>query len=478
MEKINKLTSVIQEDIIKINQALKENYKTEFDLLFKYINRDKDMLYLDFELFIDIINMFCYEINYKDYDVLKGYVPADRLKLFKEIFLENIDLKESRYISGIQGTSIIRSEELLYNRLFRTLFINSFTSSTSLEEKLVELLGQWKTAVKYNKLPVEFEIALHRVYYDGEIPIVIDDEIKITRLYTYHILSGRVKRVSHSAKTLIREGLFLIFTTELSVNHNLFGKPHKKNLDKMELEKEYHQKLNEINEIMFSLNLIGIDFIYKHRELNLPWWMGDKSKEYDLPSRNLGKVTLTNQQIKDFFITYIKVIEHHFLSDAELEIVLYRYSKLNRRKLVDDVILDEFMILESIFTRGQKTEVGFRLGLNLAFFLAKDILDFKSIFDFINRIYGIRSKIVHGEDWIKHLKKKNIPQMLGFNSPNIEKSDIAKQIAKKLKPLINKSISKILDLKIIQKKSHNNHQVLDKFERLYFIENSEIIKNK
>ena len=477
MEKINKLKTVIQEDINKIIQAIKDNNKIEFDFIFNYIDRDKDMLYLDFELFIDIINTFCYEINYKDYNGIKGYVPVDRLQLFKEIFLESIDFKDPRYFDWVHGSNVIYSIELLYNRLFYTLFINHFTSSRSLEEKLLELLGQWKTAIKNNKMPVKFEIALPFVYHDGEIPIVINNDFKITRLYTYNIFSGSVKHGSSSAHSL-SEGLFLIFNTELSFNHNLFGKSHKKNLDKKELINEYEQKFNAINEIMFSLNLIGIDFIYKHYELFLPWWMGDEEKQYDIPLRNFGQVNITNQQINDFFKTYKKVNDHHFLSDVELKIVLNRYPKLNRRKFVDNVILDEFMILESIFTRGQKTEVGFRLALNLAFFLARDLLEFKNTFDFINKIYGIRSTIIHGEDWTESLRKKNIPRMLGFNSSDVGKRDIAIQIAKKLKPFINKSINKILDLKIKQKESNNNYQILDKFERLYFIENSEIIKNK
>ncbi len=478
MGKINKLKNVIQEDISKINQAIKEGDRIDLSFLFKYIDRDEDMLYLDFDLFIDIINTFCYEIDYKDYDGIKGFVPEDRLQLFKEIFLEKIDLKDSIYIDWIRGGNVINSEELLYNRLFYSLFINNFTSTTSLEEKLLELHDQWKTAIKDNEMPVKFEVALPNVYNDGEIPIMINNDFKITRLYSYNIYSGRVKYGSHSAHSLSHEGLFLIFNTELSFNHNLLGKSQGINLDKDELKKEYRLKFNAINEIIFSLNIIGIDFIYKHYELILPWWMGDEEKKYDIPNRNLGKVNITNQQINDFFKTYKKVSKHHFLSDTELEIILYRYSKLNRRKLVDDVILDEFMILESIFTRGGDTEVGFRLALNLAFFLAKDIAELDSIYEFINKIYRIRSKIAHGENWTNYLRKRGIPKILGFDSSNVEKKEIAKKIAKKLKPLINRSINKILDLKIEQKTSNDDYQIIEKFERLYFIENSEIIKNK
>ncbi len=140
------------------------------------------------------------------------------------------------------------------------------------------------------------------------------------------------------------------------------------------------------------------------------------------------------------------------------------------------MILDEFIILESIFTKGATSEVSYRLSSNLAFFLAEDIESFKEIYNFVNKFYGVRSKIAHGEDWTKNLSKEKYRKLLGYDDPNTKLEIIVKGLYTKLRLYIDKTLRKIIKMKYIQISNGKSPNIMKDFKRFYFIENSFLIK--
>jgi hypothetical protein len=152
------------------------------------------------------------------------------------------------------------------------------------------------------------------------------------------------------------------------------------------------------------------------------------------------------------------------------KLLINRYFQIFDRKSTQDKILDEFIILESIFTGSNKSEITFRLSLNMASFLGTNKEEFEEINQFIKDIYSIRSAIVHGSEWKNHLKKKKIGKYFKLDDESNYEDDsdfisnMAERIFLRLKSYIDKTIIKIMNWEIEQ-----NSSFFDKATGLFFI---------
>ena len=140
-----------------------------------------------------------------------------------------------------------------------------------------------------------------------------------------------------------------------------------------------------------------------------------------------------------------KVMKLDIFNDKELELVLHKYNLLHKRDYLNDMILDEFTILESIFTKGSIGEVSYRLSSNLAFFLAEDLDEFKEIQNCVKDFYKIRSKIAHGEDWTHRISREKYRSHLEIEDPNTPPKAIIEGIYRKLGDYIDKTIKNIIE---------------------------------
>ena len=94
----------------------------------------------------------------------------------------------------------------------------------------------------------------------------------------------------------------------------------------------------------------------------------------------------------------------------------------------------------------------------------------------MKKLYGIRSKIIHGEEWGQNLRRRNIPQLLGLSADTINR-DLARAVHKKQSDFINKSVIKIINLKIDEFNKNNRYEIMSNFTDLYFLFNSSLFQN-
>ena len=85
----------------------------------------------------------------------------------------------------------------------------------------------------------------------------------------------------------------------------------------------------------------------------------------------------------------------------KLQIPIDRWIKSKAGDTPEDKIIDLCIALESLYLRGIKDELNFRLGVRAAWFLGEDKNDRKRLLEVFKKIYDCRSTIVHGEGLTK-----------------------------------------------------------------------------
>ncbi|MBA7553549.1 hypothetical protein ES705_46142 [subsurface metagenome] len=171
-----------------------------------------------------------------------------------------------------------------------------------------------------------------------------------------------------------------------------------------------HQWYN-LNLVLFSFYLSGLAFSYSNWTIKQSWWVTYESfdlkspiEEWELIKPIAEELFELNSELnsKNKNITKIRklIIESNIMNNSKSQLLINRYFQMFDRKSTQDRILDEFIILESIYTGSNKSEIRFRLSLNIASFIGENKEDFNEINQFIKDIYSIRSAIVHGDHLI------------------------------------------------------------------------------
>jgi len=238
---------------------------------------------------------------------------------------------------------------------------------------------------------------------------------------------------------------------------------------------EFKDIMDKIRECILSIYLCNFNFAFKGYKIHWPWWITDFQKKYELPKIRFDENRLTFEDIDLIIKLYKQINEINLIQDNELELVLYNYFELHQKNLIVELILYDFIILENIFTRGGTSEVSFRLALNLALFISSSREELLTVFEITKKLYNIRSKIIHGEEWYNFLRRSNIPSLLGLNV-NINNHQLARAVHIKLLHFINKSLIKIINLKIENFQRNNNYRIMSNFEDLYFLLSSSVFQ--
>jgi hypothetical protein len=102
---------------------------------------------------------------------------------------------------------------------------------------------------------------------------------------------------------------------------------------------------------------------------------------------------------------------------APLKIALTRFARLFGRESIADQILDAAIALEAIYLYKTSSELKYRLGLRLATHLGRDAEQKQQLFNFVDAVYFVRSKIAHGEVYTSaEIKEKLAKERLFKNS--------------------------------------------------------------
>lgn len=110
---------------------------------------------------------------------------------------------------------------------------------------------------------------------------------------------------------------------------------------------------------------------------------------------NYSKPLLKNSEIDEF--TEFYYFYKNSSKAKQLKTAINRYNLGMQSNTFDDEILDFMIAIESLFGEN-KPELTHRISIRVALLLGKNEFDTECIRKFITEIYGIRSKIAHGDE--------------------------------------------------------------------------------
>ncbi len=455
---IKSLIQGIEDKIPRILRDIKENKER------------KGKFTIDFDSFIYLINEFCFHTDCINFHPIKGYLPENRMKLFENIILSQIKIEPIHRQPFPRGRELVYSKEKLYYRFFYSIFTQYITTNEPVSKIFQNKLNLWKDALNSNKFPIIFQINLSDFNFEGD-KLDISAEISLKKVPFYsHILLNLTE--TYGLHKL------LIFKTKLKFELELIEDSELNNQFDFIIDKEdWEEKLKSIEEIIFCLRIIGYSFVYNgDYDISYPWWFRERRKLFRHPFKSFGTLEIGRERITNFTELFNLIKNTNFIKDQECKIWIKRYSQLFEREEWQDTILDQFIILESIFTYRSRSEITFRLSLNIGLFLEEKIEDFRNTFDCIKDLYKLRGSVVHGEDWEKDLRSKEIIRNLTVKDRNQKKYDIIFEVFSILKTYIDRTFKKMLQIKnrLIQK--NENTKIFQHIKSYYFLENSSFVQ--
>ena len=472
-----------------MQSRLIEIFKADIELILTHINNEEEhplynfikdiklegrIYFIEFGIFEDLVNQSCFSI--RGTDPTGRVIPDERLSLFRKIFLKNMDFSTGRSIIWFEHGAYY-SEERLYLLLFYYLFIQRICTENPINKSFEQALSEWKNTFATNKMPITLYFILSDTVFDGDRKSFrIAEDLELIRLIHYNSMTGisksRVTTNWHSFNSIL-----LKLTTLQSFDHNFYGDFCKAEHSMDMNEEEYQDILNRIRYFMLSFYLNGYYMMREDVEIFTPWWIGEDLKKFKTSDIHFKYNKLELKDLDQLKNLFNKIVSLELFKDKELELVLFNYNELHKKDLVSELILYDFIILESLFTQGSKAEATFRLSLNLGLFISESKEEFETIFQLSKKLYRIRSEIIHGGNWPSKLRKKKIPEQLGLDN-NVKKDVLARTVHECLMNYINKAIRNVIQLKTDQVNNNKSPEVMkDKnFKGLYFLLNSKIFK--
>ena len=431
---------------------------------------DTNYPFEDFEFLTCMERSFTYDLIMEKLLKKKGdLLRWERIELFKEQFLKP-------YEKQFKNTSLkwIRIEhhhwfsvESLMRTLYHYLLVEYLNGYKELNLLLVKCVESFHNFLEQKRLPIEIWIYLDGLNLkniknvDSEFELFLSDH-----LFSFYSDGFSLKPVDYP---------YLIYKTRIKAKIELNNDNHD-SVDPKLLE-DWKLQWDKINLILFSFYLNGLNFSYNKWTLKPPWWIDHESFDLDLPYEEWDIIKPKAEELFELEsnleseneivrINEIRklISESNIMNNQRSQLLISRYFQIYDRKSTQDRILDEFIILESIYTDSSKSEISFKLSLNIASFLGDNEDDFDEIYGFIKDIYTIRSAIVHGDEWKTKLRKKGIRRHFNFEDNSNYNSNVAKDIFLRLKQYIDKTILKIMKWEI-----ENRTSFFEKATGLFFI---------
>jgi len=118
------------------------------------------------------------------------------------------------------------------------------------------------------------------------------------------------------------------------------------------------------------------------------------------------KCVLTSEEATELKTLYTKIKQN---KHQQFIIASNRLGFGMERRSDEDRLLDNMIGLESLYLPDGNDELTFRLSLRVAFITRQEMAERKHMFEFIRKMYGVRSKIAHGKKY--ELTKEDISQI-------------------------------------------------------------------
>lgn len=400
----------------------------------------------------NILSIDPYYVQY----LLETYCSVDqvalfsgkRMELFKVLFLK--DLSDFT-ISYIKGTHVGIIERTLILSLYNSLFTKTLLGNNDIDALIKESLDLWKKSLETHEMPVKFYVCLKGML--GNKTIEINDKCCIENIeYLYEIRENNV---------ISNLSFYLYFSMDINLKIKYIL--HR---DQEYFTKDYKEKWNEVTQWLLALYLSGYIFSYNEIEIFTPWWIWNPLESLYLPRdpwfifkplsghdfEFFGTTSFKEKDISKIRNYYTLIKNSKILKKEEFSMILSRYFRMFGANSIQDMILDAFILLETIYTSKSRGEVTFRLTLNMALFLSSNKSEFGEIREFIKTFYEIRSNIAHGNEWLSLLSKRKYKR---FFAEEIQENKglMSIELFRTLKSFIDRSFLKIMCWELTHSKS-------------------------
>lgn len=470
-----KLVKIIKEDINTLIKCISEK-ESRLNYVISEISKGENLLTIGFDYFVELLNKYSFNFEQfpfktKNFDFLKS-----RLDLFKVIFIEkeNVNLDNHIIFYYFRRPVTFNNPIVIFYLLYYTIFIKHLLSSKDISIIFKELLDQWRNSFREQKVPLTFITTIPTFSIKDEFNIT--ENIQIRDILAHFRIEKKSEEDLESSYYLQKfiddefdfdyddnldlVGTYLLYNTKLSF---IYYENRNKN-DVLKLKNEFNEKELGLLQVINTFYLLGFNFKYNNYIMELPWWFIPSINKF----RNIedgfsfSRRSLETEKKEEYLELYENVLKSKIFVSSKYEMIMNRYHQIFNRDSYPDIILDTFIILEWLFTRGMQAELTYRLSLNVALFISSDWTEFKRVNNFMKDLYALRSSIIHGGKW----EKKGNEIIEKYNLKD------SKGVIKELKSILNKCIIRLISLII------NESNVLKKFgDKHFFFETSKVFKD-
>lgn len=461
---MNKLINIIKDDL----KVLKENFIKDIRELKFSFEPELLKIAIKDEFYLFLNNAYISQLlDKKLIPNEEEFRTKKRIELFTNQFIKlHKKLLKNSTFQWIEGDYVgwfdsINLLKCLYGYLLN-MYLNGKKNFDLLLDECKQTFCQF---IKDQEMPIQIWI-----YLDGinvKKSVKIDSKFAIAFIENTFTITTKnqfsMRSINHP---------YLVYNTKIKTFFKNKGDNDNSNDYYKIIKKDWEEKWDNINIVLFSFYLSGLSFNYNEIILKPSWWIYVRSSDMDSlekerllikpKSEELFKINseLNYKEIEKITEISDLIYQSNFMKKSRHALLINRYFQIYDRKSTQDRILDEFIILESIYTTSNKTEIAFRLSLNIASFLGENQEQFNDIYHFIRDIYSIRSTIVHGDEWKTLLRKEKISKYFELK----DMSSISLGIFLKLKEFIDKTIIKIIKWEI-----DNSSSFYNKAKGLFFL---------
>ncbi|MHA1285027.1 MAG: hypothetical protein ACTSQP_21205 [Promethearchaeota archaeon] len=416
-------------------------------------SNNKSSIKIDFSLFKKLIEEYCY----------KNIEHATHL--FQKIFLK--DIMSIIYSPHENTIALMEIYPLnLYYSLFYILFHEKFFKNIKIQDFLEKIILEWKDMIKNHKISTICELdisgaAIEENYTSSKkYHIIKDNCTKIDSLNPFIYYTNNTTKLVIYIQTPI---------TLVKKENRKVKKKHQWQL-LLEASSLYRNVEEEFRKILVALFLEGIKIPMIKPQFKFPWFINQNKlifKDKKNYSRLFSELKISKKNYEDSLNNLKLFLSKDFFNDKCYPFCNHLFKLAVEKREFVDWLFDFHIILEYLFAPGKSGELGFRIALNISYFISEDIEDFKKNFHFFKNIYSLRSIAIHGGDW-KNILPKILNKLKQFNIIINTHEELKEYVEFKIIKIILNLINQKLTLPQFKKEIEKNP--------LFFIENSKIIK--
>lgn len=320
----------------------------------------------------------------------------NRIDLLNKILFSEFERREIYTISWLNYTTTLPRETDLYVLFLGSIFKKTLKGDSDIGRLMEMHIEKWNNAFRDRLMPVTFKILINDYYLAESHKLV--ENLSLKRSYwvcLLYLLNDEDYFQEFRIGTRLNYKTSLTFTYQ-EASARTIGNLANSNLYRKNME----LKEKEVKGFLISMYLSGFDFIYEEKIISLPWWFRPDIEHYlKLEADTIPSKIISPQAIMNYISYRKNIIDASLFLNEDLEIVFDNFYDIFNRKNIKDIILDSCKIFDFIFTKGPNIELKYRVSVNGAFFISQNWAEFVNNFNFLNKTYDIRSKIIHGDDW-------------------------------------------------------------------------------